>query len=275
MTAPRALWKGYLKLGAVSCGIKLIGAVTEADKIRLNTINRKTGNQVRSVYMDEETGDEVESDEQVKGYAMEGGQYLLIDPEEVKKLRPESDKMLEIQSFVELDKIDPRYLDKPYYLMPGDPTADETYAVIREALKQKKVAAQGYVVLFQRGRNVLIQPHGKGLIMTILRSAAELVDEDTIFGGIEDKKIDKEMAEIAGMIIDRKETTFEPKAFEDSYEDALAALIEAKRQGKKPPAPAPRPKETNVINLADVLRKSLEKEGGGSPKKPKPGRKRG
>ena len=137
----------------------------------------------------------------------------------------------------------------------------------------KGVAARSCIVLYQRGREVVIQPYGKGMVMTELRNHNEMVAEDSVFEGLTKAKYDPELLEIAGMLIDKKVTTFDPSKFEDTYEDALIAMIDAKRKGESPPKAAPKPKE-NVINLAEILKKSLTQEGLVAPKKSAPKRKR-
>jgi DNA end-binding protein Ku len=157
-------------------------------------------------------------------------------------------------------------------LIPADSAAVEAYGVIRDAMKNKGVAARSCIVLYQRGREVVIQPYGKGMVMTALRNHNEMVAEDSVFEGLTKAKYDPELLEIAGMLIDKKVTTFDPSKFEDTYEDALIAMIDAKRKGKAPPKAAPKPKE-NVINLAEVLKKSLKQEGLATPRKSAPKRK--
>ena len=260
MAAPRAVWKGFLKVGSVSCGVKLVGATSEAGKVHFKILNRADGLPVKSAYVDEETGDTVPSEDQIKGYEAEKGDFLEIDPDEIKKLKLTSQHTLDVESFVALDEIDTRYLEKPYYVIPADGAAVEAFLVLREAMAKKRVAARSCVVLYQRGREVIIQPFGKGMLLTELRTHNEMVSERSVFGDLKSPKYDKDLLEIAGLLIDKKVTKFDPSKFEDTYEDALIAMIDAKRKGKKPPKPAPKPKE-NVVDLAAVLKKSLEKEG--------------
>jgi DNA end-binding protein Ku len=271
--ALRAVWKGFLKFGAVSCGIKLINAASESEKIHFRILNRKDRLPVKSAYVDEVTGDIVGAEDQIKGYQLESGDYLLIEPNDIKKLKPTSEHMLEVEETVELSSIDQRYLDKPYYVVPADAMSEEPLAVIREALAKKKAAARANIVLYQRGREVVIRPHGKGMIMTTLRNAKDVVSEKAAFDGIKVPKTDPDMVEIATMLIDKKVGKFDPSTFEDRYENALIEMITAKKAGKKPPKPAAAPKE-NVVNLADVLRKSLEKEGIKADKAKKPAARR-
>jgi DNA end-binding protein Ku len=188
----------------------------------------------------------------------------VIDPEDVKALKAHTEHTLDIDGFVEADAIDQIYRDKPYYLLPADRHAEEAFVVIREALRAKKKAAIGCVVLYQKAHHVVIESEGDGMVMTTLRYERQIVEAKGVFAGLAKIKVDPEMADIAGLIIDRKKARFDPSRFEDRYEDALAALIEAKRSGKKPPKPAPKPKE-NVVNLMDVLKKSLAQEGKPTP----------
>ena len=267
--ALRAVWKGFLKFGAVSCGIKLINAASESEKIHFRILNRKDRLPVKAAYVDEITGDIVGTEDQVKGYELNKGEYLVIEPDDIKKLKPTTEHMIEVEETVDLGSIDQRYLDKPYYIVPADAMSKEPFAVIRQALAKKKAAARASIVLYQRGREVVIRPYGDGMMMTTLRNAKDVVSEKAIFDGIKVPKTDPEMVEIATLLIDKKIGKFDPSKFEDRYENALIEMINAKKAGKKPPKPAAPPKE-NVVNLADVLRKSLEKEGIKTDKARKP-----
>lgn len=272
MVAPRAVWKGFMKVGSVSCGVKLVGATSETGKVHFKILNRKDGLPVKSAYVDEQTGDVVETQDQTKGFELEKDDFIEIEPDEIKKLKLTSAHTLEVDEFVALDDIDTRYLEKPYYLIPADGAALEAFSVLREAMKKKRVAARSCVVLYQRGREVVIQPFGKGMLLTELRTRDEMVSEKSVFEDLTSPKYDKDLLEIAELLIDKKVTKFDPSKFEDTYEDALVAMIDAKRKGKKPPKAAPPPRE-NVVDLASVLRKSLAKEGIKAPAKAKPARK--
>jgi DNA end-binding protein Ku len=259
--APRAAWKGYLKIGSVSCGVKIVGVVTEAEKIRFNVLNRETGNRVRSVYVDEATKKEVPADQQQKGWEADKDEFIAIDPEEIKALKASSEHTLDIEGFVPIKDIDSRYLEKPYYVIPADKVSLESFAVLREAMEETGMAARSCVVMYQRDHDVVIQPYGKGMLLSWLRPHSYIVSEKEIFDDIPAGKLDKDLIDVASMLIDKKLTEFDPSHFEDKYEEALAELIDAKRKGKKlPKRKVEKPKE-NVVNLAEVLRKSLEREG--------------
>jgi DNA end-binding protein Ku len=271
--ALRAVWKGFLKFGAVTCGVKLINAASESEKISFRILNRKDRLPVKSAYIDEITGDMVGSDDQIKGYELPSGEYLLIEPEDLKKLKPSTEHTLDVSETIALKSIDQRYMDKPYYVVPADTMSEEPFAVISAALKKKNAAARASIILYQRGREVVIQAHGDGLMMTTLRNAKDVVAEKAIFDGIHVPKTDSEMVEIATLLIDKKIGKFDPSKFEDRYENALVEMIDAKKTGKKLPKPSAAPKE-NVVNLADILRKSLEKEGIKADKTRKPAQRR-
>jgi DNA end-binding protein Ku len=257
---PRANWKGHLKLSLVSCAVALYPATTTSSRIRFNIINKETGNRVKNEIVDSETGDPVPDEDRVKGYKVEGNQYILFDEEELDKVALESTHTIEIEAFVPLKQVDRIYLDESFYLVPDDKVGQEAFAVIREAMRAEDVVGLAKVVLYRRERLLMLQPRGKGLVGTALRYKNEVRDEQAYFDEIPSIKISKDMLDLAVHIIKSKEAEFDPSQFEDRYENALADLIQAKRAGKKLPAAAlARP--SNVINLMDALRKSVKGEG--------------
>ncbi len=260
--APRANWKGYLKLSLVSCGVALFPATTTSQRVRFNVINRETGNRVRYDVVDAETGDEVPKEDRVKGYKS-GDSYVLLEEEELDEVALESTHTIDIESFVPRDEVDEIYLDESYYLVPEDKVGYEAFAVIREAMRAEGLVGIARVVLYRRERLVMLQPRGKGIVGTLLRYKNEVRDEHEYFDDIPDIKVSKDMLELAVHILKTKKAKFDPSKFEDRYEDALKAVIAAKKAGKKPPeAPAPVP--SNVINLMDALRRSVQTERGAS-----------
>jgi DNA end-binding protein Ku len=260
----RPAWKGYLKLSLVTCAVELFNATTQTEKISFRVINRETGNTVRRIYVDAETGDPVEDEDQVKGYEIGGDEYLLVEEEEIEAVQIESSHTLNFDGFVNKADIDPIYLDTPYYLAPADEVSEEAFAVIRDALKEKKMAGIARIVLYRRERPVAIEPRDRGMLLTTLRFDKLVRKPKEIFGEIDKVNVDDEMTELATHIIDRKRMKFEPSKFEDKYENALADLIEAKRKGRKPPVAKAPERPSNVINLFDALKKSLASDGNGS-----------
>jgi len=261
--APRPNWKGYLKLSLVSCSVALYSATTTNDRIRFNIINEKTGNRVKYNVVDAETGDPVESEDRIKGYEIEKGQYILINDEELDEVALESTHTIDIDAFVPRDEVDELYMDESYYIVPNDKVAYEAFAVIREAMKKENLVGLARVVLYRRERLLMLQPRGKGLVGTGLRYKTEVRAEDKYFDDIPSVKVPNDMLDLAVHILKSKETHFDPSQFEDRYEHALIQLIKAKQAGKAPPKAA-EPAPSNVVNLMDALRKSVqaEKKGG-------------
>jgi DNA end-binding protein Ku len=257
--AARANWKGYLKLSLVSCAVALYPATSSSSRVRFNTLNRATGNRVKQQYLDPDTGETVDAEDRVKGYEVAKNSYVVVEDEELEAIRIESTHTIDIESFVPIDQVDKRYLEAPYYIAPDDKVAREAFAVIRDAMKAKGRAGVGRVVISRRERMVLLEPLGKGIMATVLRYPYEVRGEEAYFEEIPDLKLPDEMLDLAAHIIERKSADFEPAAFEDRYENAVVDLLKSKEAGKPIVAPdAPRP--TNVVNLMDALRKSIESE---------------
>jgi DNA end-binding protein Ku len=253
--APRANWKGYLKIDEVVCPIALYTAASTSERIALHVLNRETGHRVRRQFVDEETGKPVESENQVKGYERAPGDYVMLEPDEIAAAVPESDKTLAVQAFIRCDEVDDVYLDRPYYLGPGDPAARETYALVREGLRARNVVAIARTVLFRRMRTVLVRAHGEGLVAATLNFDYEVRSAAEAFQGISPGKIEQEMLDLAEHIIATKRGQFDPKTFHDRYERALEEVVRAKLEGRPPPAREPAP-ASNVIDLMDALRRS-------------------
>ncbi len=258
--APRANWKGYLKVGELSCQVALYTAASTSDRVSFHIVNRETGHRVQRQMVDADTGDAVESDNIVKGYEVSSGQYVFLEPDEIKAAVPDSDKTLELDTFIPCSGVDTTYIDRPYYLAPVDKPSAEIFALIREGLQENSVAALARTVLFRRLRTVLIRPTEDGMIASTLNYDYEVRPASEIFSDIKTFKIEGEMLDLARHIIDTKRGEFDPTRFDDRYETALAELIRAKIEGRKiKRKPTPEPKK--VSNLMDALRESL---GGGS-----------
>lgn len=254
MVSPRANWKGYIKFGEVTCPVALYTAASSSERIAFNTLNRKTGNRVRREFVDSDTGDVVERDDQVKGYEVENGQYVVLEPEEVAEAVPDSDKTLMIDAFIPCKQIDTTYFDKPYYLAP-DKMGKDAFLLLRDGMKQANVAAIARTVLFRRLRTVLIRPHGKGLIASTLNFDYEVRSPKEAFDDIPSIKIDSEMLDLAKHIIGTKRGAFDASKFDDRYEEAVAELVKAKIEGRSlPKKKAPAASKPN--DLLQALRES-------------------
>lgn len=271
--APRPNWKGYLKLSLVSCPVALYPATTTSERVSFRTLNRETGNRVRRQFVDEQTGDPVEADSQIKGYEVAKGEFIQIEDDEIKTVQLESNHTIDIERFVPRQEIDELYLDSPYYLTPTDRVGEEAFAVIRDAMRAEKMVGLARVVLFRRERILMLEPRDKGIVATSLRYANEVHAASSYFDEVTDAELPRQMLDLAKHIIEKMTGKFEPTQFEDRYENALIELIRSKQKGM-PVKPQPTHRQANVINLMDALRRSVEgakgakEEAERAPKKP-------
>lgn len=257
--APRAYWKGYLRLSLVSCPIQLFPATSEREKISFNQINRETGNRIRYRKVDEVTGEEVASDQIIKGYEVGKGQYIEITDEDLESIALESTKTIDIDEFVPKSEIDDLYSIRPYYIAPDGKVGQDAFVVIRNIIESMKMVAIGRVVLTSREHIIAMEPRGKGIMGTLLRYPYEVRDEKEYFDEIPDLKLGKDMMDLARHIVETKSAHFEPEKFEDHYESALKELIEKKSKGIKIEVPTERA-PAKVVNLMDALRRSVAAE---------------
>jgi DNA end-binding protein Ku len=255
--APRANWKGFLRLSLVTCPVALYPATSDTEKVSFNQINRKTGHRIKYSKVDADTGEEVANEDIVKGYKVDTDTYIEVTKEELEDIALESTHTIEIDEFVPKAEIDSRYLIRPYYLVPDGKVGHDAYAVIRETIRSMDKVAIGRVVLTNREHIIALVPFEKGLMGMLLRYPYEVRSEKEYFEDIQDVKITKDMLDLAKHIVEQKSGEFEPEEFEDHYESALIELINKKRSGVKI-APKATPKTGgNVINLMDALKKSL------------------
>lgn len=255
--APRAYWKGSLKLSLVTCPIALYPASTQAEKTHFHQINTKTGHRLKQQMVDEQTGRVVEKKDKGRGYELSKGRYIEIEEKDLDAVKLESTHTIEIDDFVATDDVDERYLDKPYYIVPIGKAGADAFVVIRYAMKRKDKVALARVVLSNRERVIALKPLGKGLLGTTLRYPYELRDEDDYFDDIPSPRISKDMVDLAAHILDTKATKFDPHEFKDKYEIALKALVKRKAAGKKIEVSEEKEEKSNVIDLMDALKQSL------------------
>lgn len=259
--APRSNWKGYLKLSLVSASVALYPATSSTEKVRFHILNRGTGNRLKRQMVDAVTGDVVESDDQVKGFAVGKDTYVTVEDEELAEIALESSRTIDIEKFVPKSSIDDRYRDTPYYIAPEDQVGQEAFAVIRDAMRTKKMVGIARVVMARRERIMMIEPLGKGLMGTTLHYANEIRGEEGAFEEIPDTKLPAQMVGLAEDIIDKMTGKFEPEEFKDRYEEAMVALIRSKEAGVPVKAQKPAAHPSNVVNLLDALRRSVEGAG--------------
>jgi DNA end-binding protein Ku len=262
--APRAYWKGYLKLSLVSCPISLFPATSGREKISFHQLNRNTGNRIRYRKVDAETGDEVEASDIIKGYEVSKGDYITLEPEELEAIALESKRTIEIDEFVPKEEIDDLYLADPYYVVPDGDVGQQAFAVIREAIRKEGMVAIGKVVFTSREHIIALEPRDNGMMGVTLRYPYEVRKPDEYFADIKDEKIPKDMLDLATHIVETKRGKFEPDKFDDEYEGALKDLLRKKQKGEKIEQPKERA-PSNVINLMDALRGSIKAEGGRAP----------
>jgi DNA end-binding protein Ku len=265
--APRPTWQGHLRLSLVTCPVALYTATQSSGDVRFNMLHKTTHNRIKMIPTDPETGP-VERADIVKGYEYEKGEYIIVTPEEIESVRLESTRTIDIERFVEADDIDRLYWNDPYYLLPDGKLALEAFTVIREAMRDTDKMALGRVVMHQRERMLALEPRDKGLLAYTLRSHDEVRNPATYFDDIPDHKADPQMVAIAQKIIEQQSGPFEPEAFKDHYEDALRALIAEKQKGKGRVVHVEEPKDTNVVDLMEALRRSLGQSGAGERRKP-------
>src|SRR5882757_7031820 len=262
--APRANWKGFLRLSLVTCPVALYPATSDTEKVSFNQINRKTGHRIKYAKVDADTGEEVAADDIMKGYKVDTDTYIEVSKDELDDIALESTRTIEIDEFVPKSDIDNRYLIRPYYLVPDGKVGHDAFAVIRETIRSMDKVAIGRVVLTNREHIIALEPLENGLMGTLLRYPYEVRSEKEYFDDIQDVKVTKDMLDLAKHIVEQKSGTFEPEQFEDRYESALIDLINQKRNGLPTAKPAPK-SSGNVINLMDALKRSLASEKQSAP----------
>ena len=257
--APRAYWKGFLRLSLVTCPIALYPATSEREKIHFHQVNRKTGNRIQYRKVDSDTGREVDREDIIKAFEKNKGDYIAVEPEELEAVAIESKRTIEIDEFVPRKEIDELYFANPYYLVPDGEAGAQAFAVIRDAIEDEGMIALGRVVFTSREHVIALEARGKGIMGITVRYPYEVRDEKDYFGDIPSERVSKDMLDLAKHIIKTKTGHFKPDKFEDRYEDALKELLRKKDKGEKIEA-VHEPISDNVINLMDALRQSVKSE---------------
>lgn len=270
--AMRAYWKGHLRLSLVNIGIELYSATSSTGQISLRQIHKPSGKRIRYQKIAEGVGP-VDKDEIVKGFETSKDEYVILEPEELDEIKLESKRTIDLVQFVEACEIDPRYFEKPYYVVPkDDEVAAEGFTVIRDALRKQKMVGLGQMAVRGRDYVVAIKPCGDGLLLETLRFAEEIRESDKIFDDIPDLKPDKEMLDLASELIDRKTAPFKPEAFKSKYADALKALIKEKREDGAVSTDTSSDSSSGssggkVVDLMEALKKSVNKDSSSKKKK--------
>ncbi len=254
--APRASWKGQLKLSLVTLPVRLYNATTSTSKITLNQLNRETNNRLRQQMIDPETGP-VNRQDVVKGYEYEKGKYVLVEAEELDKIKLETDKTIDLIQFCDAAELNPLYLSSPYFLAPDGPMGEEAFRVIRDAMRKTNKVGIGRVVIANREHIVALQVWQQGFLLTTLRYANEVRSATPYFSEITEKEVRADQLSLAEQLIDNIAAPFDPSLFEDRYQDALLALVKAKIEGSEP-VYAQEAEVGQVINLMEALKASVE-----------------
>ncbi len=260
--AQRPIWEGHLRLSLVACPVSLYTATSNSSDIHFHLINPDTGNRIRTQTIDPETGVEVDRKSLVRGFEIEKNRYLLLTNEEIRSVRLESTETIDIERFVNGSEIDRIWWNDPYYLVPDGKAGLDAYIVIRDAMRKSGKVALGRVVIGTRERLVAIEPREEGMLVTTLHTHDEIRDAAPLFEPITNRAPDPKMIAIAEQIIDQQVGPFDPTQFTDRYEDALRALIQEKQKGGEGTVTAPPPRDDNVIDLMEALRRSLDKSSG-------------
>src|SRR6476619_7155183 len=255
--APRANWKGFLRLSLVTCPVALYPATSDTEKVSFNQINRKTGHRIKYAKVDADTGEEVANEDIMKGYKVDTDTYIEVSKDELEDIALESTRTIEIDEFVPRADIDSRYVIRPYYLVPDGKVGHDAFAVIRETIRSMDKVAIGRVVLTNREHIIALEPLDSGLMGTLLRYPYEVRSESEYFDDIQDVKLTKDMLDLAKHIVVKKSGTFEPELFEDHYETALIDLINKKRSAVPLASKSAPQSSGNVISLKDAQKKSL------------------
>ncbi len=251
-----AIWSGSINFGLVTIPVKLFTAV-RANELSFNMLHAKDEGRIKYERVCSVDGKPVPWDEIVKGYEYEKGEYVVLTDEDFKKVNPEATQSVDILEFVELDKINPMFFDKPYYLEPTK-QGRHAYALLREALARANKVAIARVVIRTKETIAAVKPDGHALVLELMHWADELVEQSDLDFPSEIKLPEPEM-KMAKMLIDSMSVDeFEPEKFTNRYHDELLAMIEARAAGKELPSPKKAPARAKVVNLMDVLQQSLE-----------------
>ncbi|WP_160004732.1 Ku protein [Rhizobium sp. 18055] len=258
---PRPYWKGYLKLSLVTCPVAMAPATSESEKVRFHTLNKETGNRVVSQYFDSVTGKPVTDDNEAKGYARGENDYIILTDDDLDAVALDTVKTIDIDKFVPRDSIEWVYLEKPHYLTPDDPVGHEAFAVIRDAMAADNVLGVSRLVIGRRERAVVLEPRGEGIVLWTLRFGDEVRPEESYFDDIHDKA-DPDLVPLVQQLIKQNTSKWSPTMVSDPIQESLLKIIAEKKKALKPPkktgAKSEKAAASNVVNIMDALRKSVE-----------------
>ena len=258
----RPIWKGNISFGLVNVPITLYAA-EQKNELHFKLLDKRTGSAIRYERISEATGEPIASEEIVKGYEYDSGEYVILTEEDFKRVAVEATRTIEISDFVTLDAVEYKYFEKPYYVVPGK-KAEKGYVLLRETLKRSGKVAISKVVIRSRQYLSALIPEGDALMLAILRYYNELRETSEFAfpnGALEDYKISEKELQIAGMLVDGMTSEWDPQKYRDEYSDALMSWIEEKaKSGGVMPAGRAEPPERvgKVVDMMDLLKKSVE-----------------
>ena len=259
--APRAFWKGYLKLSLVTCRVAMTPAVSESAKVRFHNLNSKTHNRIVMQYVDAVTGKPVDEDDQVKGFERAEDDYVLFEDEELDDVGLESTRTIDIATFVPRQDIGWIWYDRPHYLTPDDKVSDEAFSVIREAMGVTGMVGIARLVMYRRERAVMLVPDDRGIVVWTLRYGDEVREADPYFDKTAPGKAYTRHLTLIKRLIGERTEEWDPSMADDPVQDKLVSIIESR---KKKPKGRVKPKSTkredNVVDIMSALKKSLEAE---------------
>lgn len=274
MPSARPVWKGQIRLSLVAIPVELYSASKTGARLSFRQIHEPSGKPVKYEKVVPGIGP-VDPDDILKGFEYEKNDFVLLDDEEIDAVKLETRKTLELVQFVGGCEIDPIYFDKSYYVVPQDELSEDAFRVVRDALRTSQKIGLGQIAM--RGREYIcaIKPCGTGLMLETIHYEDEIRKSDPFFSGISKAKAEKDLLDVATQLIERKTAPFEAAKFKDNYTTALRALVDKKlkSKGKKKVTtdtdePTAGQAKTNVIDLMDALKSSLEGSGGRSKAKP-------
>jgi DNA end-binding protein Ku len=266
--ASRTTWKGFLTLGRVSCSVRLHPAVLRNERLGFQPVNRSTLNRVEMRPYDPMTGRDISREAVVHGYEVEPGRFVPLEEREIAELQLDSSRNVVLDRFIARSAVDFAYLEQPYFVVPGAKVVEAAFAVIREAMRRAGRLGMGRIVLEGRERPALVEPRGRGMLLTTLRAAAEVRGDDSVFAELGDEPPDEAVVELATRLVTERVGDFDPRRdFRDRYQEALFQLVQAKLRGERPSLPKPLPPPL-VIDLRAALEASLAREDFAKPPAP-------
>ncbi len=268
---PQAMWTGYLSFGLVSVPVALYSA-SEDRSIRFNQLHKGTTHRVRYRKVDEVSGEELSSEDIVRAVPVDGGDYVVIEDSELRKLAPGRSELIDVTDFVELKEIDPVYFQKSYYLAPRNASAEKAYALLREAMAREAKVAIATFVLRDKQYLVAVRPNERALTLETLAFSDEIRPAESVLPAFSLRHdfTEREL-EMAEQLIASMSTSWDPSRYHDTYRERVLGLLEAKRAGR-PPSPAEAEPQANVLDLVAALEASVARARGSRAQPQRPAR---